>query len=390
MDFINNINNLQPELIELRREFHKSPELDFELPKTISKIKVFLDKENISYKEIGRSGLVAEIKGKNEGKTIGIRTDMDALSITDKKNCTYKSQSIGKMHACGHDAHMTIALGAAKVLNDLKEEFSGTVKIIFEPAEETSGGSKAMIDDGVLDNPKVDAMIGLHVNEEIPCGKIGIKRGVVYASSNPFKVIIRGKGSHGASPHRGIDAIVIASEAILMLQTLVSREISPTSPAVITVGKINGGMAQNAIADEVVLEGMIRTVNPDEREYITRRFKNVIEGIVNIKGGECEIEVNDGYPCVINDDDIYYEFEKSSKRILGEKNVKIIDNPTMGVESFSYFSRKVPSIFYWLGCRNEEKNIVNPAHSSLFDIDEECLSIGVKLQVAMAIDFLNK
>ncbi|MGG7162104.1 M20 metallopeptidase family protein [Clostridium ihumii] len=390
MDFINNINNLQPELIELRREFHKSPELDFELPKTISKIKVFLDKENISYKEIGRSGLVAEIKGKNEGKTIGIRTDMDALSITDKKNCTYKSQSIGKMHACGHDAHMTIALGAAKVLNDLKEEFSGTVKIIFEPAEETSGGSKAMIDDGVLDNPNVDAMIGLHVNEEIPCGKIGIKRGVVYASSNPFKVIIRGKGSHGASPHRGIDAIVIASEAILMLQTLVSREISPTSPAVITVGKINGGMAQNAIADEVVLEGMIRTVNPDEREYITRRFKNVIEGIVNIKGGECEIEVNDGYPCVINDDDIYYEFEKSSKRILGEKNVKIIDNPTMGVESFSYFSRKVPSIFYWLGCRNEEKNIVNPAHSSLFDIDEECLSIGVKLQVAMAIDFLNK
>ncbi|GAA0116256.1 M20 metallopeptidase family protein [Clostridium senegalense] len=389
MDFLNIVTEFENELISLRREFHKSPELDFDLPKTTAKIKSFLQKEKIDFKDIGKGGIVAIIKGHKDGKTIAIRADMDALSIIDKKNVVYKSQNENKMHACGHDAHMTIALGTAKALNNMKENLKGNIKIIFEPAEETSGGSRFMIEDGVLLNPKVDAIMGLHVNEEIPCGMIGVKNNTVYAASNPFKVKIVGKGAHGASPHRGIDAIVIASEVILMLQTLVSREMSPTSPAVITVGKINGGMAQNAIADEVIIEGMIRTVNMEDRDYITKRFKEVIEGIVSIKGGKCEITLIDGYPCVINDNGMYKLFSKSSREILGNDNVKEVLEPTLGVESFSYFSQKVPAMFYWLGCRNEKEGIIHPAHSSLFDIDERCLKIGVATNLNMIINYLN-
>ncbi|MGL4730425.1 MAG: M20 metallopeptidase family protein [Clostridium sp.] len=389
MDFLDMAKEIENELIELRRIFHKSPELDFNLPRTSEKIKTFLKKENIEFEDIGKGGIVATIKGCKNGKTIAVRADMDALSIVDKKNVEYKSQNENKMHACGHDAHMTIALGTAKLINSIKNNISGNVKFVFEPAEETTGGSRFMIEDGVLLNPKVDGIIGLHVNEEIECGMIGVKDSTVYASSNPFKVVIHGKGAHGASPHRGKDAIVMASEIVLMLQTLVSREISPTNPSVITIGKINGGMAQNAIADEVVLEGMIRTVNKDDREYITERFKEVIEGIVNIKGGKCDITIHDGYPCLVNDTNMYNLLKESALHVLGKDNVKDILAPTMGVESFAYFSQEIPAMFYWLGCRNDEKGIIHPAHSSLFDIDENCLKVGVAVNLKMIMNFLK-
>lgn len=392
MDFLKEAKKIENEIIELRRKLHRNPEIGFELKETNKIVEDFLKKENIPYYKVAKSGIVATIKGEKQSskeKTIAIRADMDALPLIEKKETVYKSNTEGCMHACGHDGHTAMVLGAGKVLNSLKNSFSGTVKLFFEPAEETTGGAQIMIKEGVLLNPKVDSVLGLHVDENLECGKIGIKRGTVYASSNPFIIKIFGSGAHGASPNKGIDSILIASEVVLALQSIVSREMSPTSPAVITVGKINGGRAQNAIADEVILEGMIRTVKIEDRKFITKRFREVVEGIVNCKRGKCEITIHEGYPCLLNDNNIYDFFYKSAEEIVGKDNIKIYEEPTMGVESFSYFSLEVPSMFYWLGCRNEEKDIIYPAHSSLFDIDEEALAIGVAIHSKMAVDFLN-
>lgn len=381
---------LNTQLVKLRREFHSEPELGFEEFKTSYKIKNFLEAEKIDYKEYAKTGICGIIHGNGQRKTIALRSDMDALPIQDQKNCGYSSKIQGKMHACGHDAHMAILMGTAKLLNSYKNKLNGNIKLIFEPAEETFGGSKVMIKEGILEDPYVDSIIGLHVDEKMQIGKIGIKKGVIFSASNPFTIKIIGKGGHGAHPDKAVDPVLIAANVIVVLQSIISREIPPTDPALITVGTINGGTAPNIIPGEVILSGIIRTVKTEHRKYIIERFKQVVNGIVLSMRGKCEIIIEEGYPCLYNNDFLVDKVIDIAKKIISDDKIEILDNPSLGVESFAYFSKERPAVFYLLGCGNKEKGIDNPAHSSLFDIDETCLSLGVALQCKIAVDLLSE
>lgn len=393
IDFIKEAKSLENELIELRRDFHRHPELGFEEYRTSSKIKEILKSQGIEYKEVAKTGICAiingEAEGAEQGKTIALRADMDALPLVDKKVCDYTSTVPGKMHACGHDAHTTILLGAAKILNNNKDKLKGKVKLIFEPAEETVGGARYMINEGVLENPKVDAVIGLHVSEDVECGKISIKTGVVNAASNPFTLKIKGKGGHGAHPEATIDPVVAASHFIVAIQTIVSREIPPVYPAVITVGSIQGGTAQNIIPEEVTLKGIMRTLTNKHRSYVKERFVDILEGICKSFRVSYDLEVEESYPCLYNDDNMVYRMESTAKDIIGKDNVLKQQFPSMGVESFAYFSNERPSVFYFLGTANTQRGINNPAHGSYFDIDENSLHIGAALQAAAAYNYLK-
>ncbi|MDU4883267.1 M20 family metallopeptidase [uncultured Clostridium sp.] len=385
-------NHIKDELIEIRRTLHQYPELGFEETNTSKFIKDFLTKEGITFKEFAGTGVCGIIEGTKEGenkKVIGLRADIDGLPMQDKKSCSYASKISGKMHACGHDGHTTILLGAAKLLNKNKDKFNGTIKLIFEPAEETTGGARVMIEEGVLTNPNVDVMCGLHVEETLDAGMIMVRRGTVNAASNPFNITIKGSGGHGAYPDTAIDPIVMASHVVTSLQSIVSREIKPVNPAVVTIGSIHGGTAQNIIPNEVKLGGIIRTMTNEDREFAKLRLKEIVNGVCTTFRGSAEIEIEESYPCLYNDDDMVKILEDSAKNIIGTENVKVQKNPKLGVESFAYFANKVPSVFYFLGIRNEEKGIIYPAHNSLFDIDEDALPIGVAIQCEVAMNYLT-
>lgn len=389
MNFLNRAEEIKDQLVDIRRDFHINPELDYDLPRTVEKVKHFLEKEGIEYIQTSKNGICGIIKGSGD-KTIGIRADMDALPMEDKKTCEYSSKSKGKMHACGHDVHTTVLLGAAKILNEIKDKLNGNIKLLFEPAEETTGGAIHMIQEGVLENPRVDAIIGLHVEPNIEVGKIGIKRDVVNAASNPFNIKIIGKGGHGAYPHSTIDPIAISANVITALQNIVSREIPPTDPAVITIGSIHGGTAQNIIPDEVEIRGIMRTMTREHREYVKSRLVEVVEGITTSMRGKCEINIEESYPCLYNDDKVVKILEDGAESVIGKENVVKLQKPTMGVESFAYFSLERPSAFYYLGTRNEKRGIVHPLHSNLFDVDENSIAIGVAIQCETAVRLLNK
>lgn len=388
MNFLKMAKDIQDELIAIRRDFHMYPEVDFDLERTIEKIKGFLDREGIEYFQTSKNGICGIIRGKGE-KTIAIRADMDALPMEEKRKSDYSSKIEGRMHACGHDVHTTILLGAAKVLNNIKEQLNGNVKLIFEPAEETTGGAAHMIEEGVLDNPKVDAVIGLHVEPNLEVGKIGIKRDVVNAASNPFNIKIKGKGGHGAYPHSTIDPITISANVITALQSIVSREIQPTNPAVITIGSIHGGTTQNIIPDEVEISGIIRTMTLEDREYVKKRLVEVTKGIAESMRGSCEVNIQESYPCLYNDDNMVDVLKNSAKNVIKNEDIVMLQKPTMGVESFAYFSLERPSVFYYLGTGNKEKDTTYPLHSSFFDVDEECISVGVAVDCETVINFLN-
>ena len=367
-------NDIKDELIEIRRTLHQYPELGFEETNTSKFIKDFLAKEGIEFKEFAGTGVCGIIKGTKEGennRVIGLRADIDGLPMQDKKSCSYASKVSGKMHACGHDGHTTILLGVAKLLNKNKDKFNGIVKLIFEPAEETTGGARVMIEEGVLTNPTVDVMCGLHVEETLDVGMIMVRRGTVNAASNPFNITIKGSGGHGAYPDTAVDPIVMASHVVTSLQGIVSREIKPVNPAVVTIGSIHGGTAQNIIPNEVKLGGIIRTMTNEDREFAKVRLKEIVNGVCTTFRGSAEIEIEESYPCLYNDDNMVKILEDSAKNIIGAENVKLQKNPKLGVESFAYFANEVPSVFYFLGIRNEEKGIIHPAHNSLFDIDED-------------------
>jgi amidohydrolase len=388
INFLAKAEEIKDFLISYRRDFHRHPELGYEEHRTSQIIKEFLDKEGIEYYETAGTGICALIKG-NGSRTVGIRADMDALPVQDAKSCGYASLVPGKMHACGHDAHTAILMGAAKVLNGMKESLNGNVALLFEPAEETTGGARVMIREGVLEKPHVEAVIGLHVDENIDSGMVGLKKGVVNAASNPFTIRIKGKGGHGARPEATVDPVVIASSVVMNLQTIVSRELTPTVPSVLTIGTINGGTAQNIIPEEVVLSGIIRTMTTEHREYVKKRLREIAEGVSASMRGTCQVEIEESYPCLYNDDGMLELLKESAAEQLGCENVVDLDKPSLGVESFAYFSMERPSVFYFLGCRNEEKGITQPAHSSRFDIDEDCMAAGVAVHCAAAYKYLN-
>ena len=395
MNFKNEAISIKNELINIRRTLHQHPELGMEEYETSKFIKNFLKNEGIEYKEVAKTGVCGIIRGTKEGnsndnKTIALRGDIDGLPIIDKKSCEYSSKVEGRMHACGHDGHTTILLGAAKILNNNKHLFSGNVKLLFEPAEETIGGARFMIEEGVLENPRVDCVCGLHVEENLECGTIMLKDGVVNAASNPFTIKIEGAGGHGAYPHTTVDPVVIASHIVLALQTIVSREINTANPAVITVGSIHGGTAQNIIPEEVVISGVIRTMNKEDRAFAKERLREIVEGICKSSRASADIDIEESYPNLYNDTNMVEIFKVGAEKVLGKENVLLQKYPKMGVESFAYFANERPAVFYFLGSGNKEKNIIYPAHSSLFDIDENCLPLGVAMQCQMAYEYLTR
>lgn len=385
------IDKMNDELINIRRDFHMNPELGNNEVRTMKKICEYLDTWGIEYKSgIAGTGVVAIIRGKKCGKTVGVRADIDALPITEDNSISYKSLNSGIMHACGHDAHTTIALGTAKILKSMESDLNGDVKFFFQPAEETTGGAERMIKEGCLKNPDVDYVIGLHVDPSINTGKVNIKYGKMMASSDEIKIIVRGKSSHGAHPHEGIDPILIASNLVVSLQSVVSRNISPLNSVVFTIGSIHGGTAGNVISDEVTMTGILRTLDPNTRLYMKNRIKAIVENVSVGLGGESELLIRESYGALINNDETVDTVRETLELVLGRENVLIDEFPTMGTEDFSYFSQSVKACFYNLGCSNKGKKEIYPLHSSKFNLDENCLKLGVELQTRNVLSLLSK
>lgn len=367
-------------LIETRRDLHKIPELDFQLPRTIAYVTHILDELGIKYRVgVGKSGIVADIEGQNKDKTIALRADMDALPILECSSKGYKSTIDGQMHACGHDVHTAILLGVGKALSENREVLPCNVRLIFQPAEETSGGALPMIEDGCLEG--VDAIYGLHVDPTIECGVVGIKYGAYCASSTDVKIEIEGKSCHGAYPSQGVDAIVTACSIITSLQSIISRNIDSRDSAVLSLGKINGGDKENIVAQRVVTSGTLRTLSNDVKVRAKERIKEMVENSAKAYGAVGKVSYADGYSALVNHDEYVDIVKANAKELLGEKGVYEKKLANMGVEDFAYYVEKVPGAFFNLGVGNISKGIVAPLHNDKFDIDEDSLELGVKLQV---------
>lgn len=369
-------------LVEVRRELHAIPEGGLAEHQTQKAICAHLDTLGIPY-ETHRTSIVALVKGAKPGKIVGLRADMDALPVNEPEDRVYASHNKGYMHACGHDAHMTVALGAARYFAEHASDLEGSIKLLFQPAEETSGGAADMIADGCLENPNVDYVIGLHVMPDVPVGKIEIKHGALNGSSDYLGVTVRGRGAHAAYPDTGIDAIMIAGKVIDALHSIVSRNVSPLQEAVLTLGTIQGGSRNNIIAEEVKMGGTIRTTNPKVRAMMAERVRAIAEKIPAAFGGSGEVEIRAGYSALINNDRVVDLIAAVAESVLGQGSLLWKEKPSLGVEDFSFFVQERPGAFYHLGCGNPGKGISSPLHSNDFDIDEDCLPTGVAMHVSI-------
>lgn len=387
IDILAEAKKIENEIIDLRRIIHMYPELGFEETKTSELVYNYLKDLGLDVKIMAKTGVVGFLKG-NGKRTIAIRADMDALPIQEENDIDYASRIPGKMHACGHDVHTAVLLGAAKILTGLKDNLRGNVKFIFQPAEETTGGAQPMIEDGVLDDPRVDAIIGLHVDPELDAGEIGLTYGKAYASSDMFDITVKGKSSHGAEPHKSVDSIVIAANIISALQTIVSRNVNPLSPVVITIGSIEGGYARNIIANKVRMSGIIRMMEEDKRDIIVEKVAKISKNIAESMEGTVEFKRMKGYPCLTNEKSMTDLVKVSASGILGANSVKNVP-PTMGVEDFAYFLKHVPGCFYKLGCGNKAKGIDRPIHNNMFNVDENCIAIGIAVHIATVLSYFN-
>lgn len=384
---------LQDDIVCWRRHLHQIPEVGLDLPKTSAYVAEKLKEMGIEIQTgVGVSGIVGIIKGGKPGKAIGIRADMDALPIKEEADVPFASTN-GNMHACGHDTHTAMLLGAAKILQENRDKIHGTIKLIFQPDEEGSNGAKAMVKDGVMENPKLDAVFGLHIGsifKEAGSGQILISYGKAMASFDKFSLKIKGHGCHGAMPHTGIDPVVMAGHVIVALQTIVSREMKPTHPAVVTLGKVHGGTAYNIIPGVVEIEGTFRAMDNDERQMIARRIEEIAQGITKAMRGSYEYNVTWGAPPVVNDAEFTKVFYETAKNVIGEENILEITEPTMGGEDMAYYLSEVPGTFFFLGGVNEKKGPVYPHHNSKFIIDEDVFWKGTALLAQGAIDWLEK
>ncbi len=378
---------LLPEIISVRREIHSNPELAFEEYKTAAMIASVLDKHGIKYeKGIAKTGVVALIKGNDPGKKIvALRADMDALPIKELNDVEYKSKKEGKMHACGHDVHTASLLGTAIILQEMKDSFSGTVKLIFQPSEEKyPGGAKVMIEEGVLENPKPNVIFGQHVYPDIEAGKIGMKSGNYMASTDEIFLTVRGKGGHGALPHKNIDPVLIASHIIIALQQIVSRNARPDIPTVISFGRVIAEGQTNVIPDEVKLDGIMRTFDEEWRAEIKERITKMAKGIAESMGGECDVFIDQGYPVLVNDEKVTGKTREYAIEYLGKENVLELELRTTA-EDFAYFTQKIPGCFYRLGVRNDEKGITSNLHTATFDVDEKSLETGMGMMAWLTV-----
>lgn len=376
-----------PEFIQIRRQLHRLAELSTLEHATGDYLKSLLTLWNIPFEApIADTGLTATIQGKKPGpgKVVALRADMDALPIFESERCPWHSKTPGVMHACGHDAHMTIALGAARYFKEQEDSFSGCLRIFFQPAEETTGGAQRMVEEGCMEHPPVDYVTGLHVAPYLPTGDIEVKYGKLYAASDEVTIVLNGKNSHGAYPESGVDAILLASFVITSLQSLVSRRVSPLNQCVLTLGTLHGGTAHNILAERVDITGALRTTDPATRamakEYITAQVTKLSEAY----GGSGVVTFTPGYDALINTDWLVDILRESAIPLLGREHVHWKASPGMGVEDFSAFLDKAPGVFYHLGCGNEKKGLTAPLHSREFAVDEDCLALGIHLQITLA------
>ncbi|MCF4114167.1 MULTISPECIES: M20 metallopeptidase family protein [Dethiosulfovibrio] len=390
MDTMVQARELSGWLTDLRREIHLRPGLDFDLEETALLVERELDEMGIPFRRHAGTGIAGRIEGNSKGPTVLLRADMDGLPVKELTGRPYSSEIPGVMHACGHDGHTACLLGAAKLLNSAKDSLEGDILLVFQPAEETSGGAKPMIDDGLLDSGKPLAALGLHVNPNLKVGTVGINPGKTMAASDMFDLVIRGEGCHGAEPHRGLDAVAIACQTVTALQQIVSRRTDPVESAVLTVGSIHGGNGRNVVASEVRLEGIIRTVDRDLREKLREETAKMAVEIPKAMGGEAEITFVQGYPPLINDRRVCSTVSLSARSILGDDSVIPMDNPSMGVDDFAYFAELCPSCYFMLGVGNGGKGISAPLHSPYFDLDESALPIGAAILAKSAATLLKE
>lgn len=370
----------QSGFVTIRRHLHAHPELSYVEFETSKYIQQKLSDYNIPFEVKAKTGVVGLIQGKNpESRIIALRADIDALPITEENDVTYKSQNEGVMHACGHDVHTTVLLGAAKILSELKDEWQGTVKLIFQPGEERNpGGASLMIKDGVLENPRPQGIFGLHVHPGLQLGKFSFRKGRVMASADEIFINIKSKGGHAAAPHLTADTILIASHLIVSLQQIISRNNNPTSPSVLSICSIQGGNTTNVIPSEVKLKGTFRAMNEEWRRKAHQLIKKQSEELVHAMGAEADVLIDVGYPFVDNDPALTEVGWQLANDYWGRENVEETEL-RMGAEDFGFYTHIVPGCFYRLGVRNEEKGIVNQVHTPKFDVDETAISNGVQM-----------
>jgi len=383
--------DLRPELQDIRRHLHMHPELSMQEKETSAFIQAKLAGYGIPFTTgMAVHGVVGLIEGRNPGKqVIALRADMDALPINEKKQVDYCSQNPGVMHACGHDVHMTCLLGAARILNDLKDHFEGSIKLIFQPSEEKfPGGASMMIKAGVLKNPAPQKMFGQHVLPSLEAGKVGMKPGKYMASTDEIYLTVKGKGGHGATPELNVDPVLIAAHILVALQQIVSRTAPPQLPAVLSFGRFIAEGRTNIIPNEVKLDGTLRTFDEAWRSEAHLRIERMATSIAGSMGGSCEVFIDKGYPFLVNDDQVTAEARHAAEEYLGAENVADLDL-RMTAEDFAYYSQQIPSCFYRLGTRNEERNIVHNLHTDRFDVDEKALETGAGLMAWMAVNALN-
>jgi amidohydrolase len=382
---------LTESIIALRRTLHQWPELGFEEKRTSALVAERLQALGLEVRTgIAQTGVLGILRGDAAGKTVLLRADMDGLPIEEASGAPYASQNQGVMHACGHDGHTAILLTVAKVLAPLRQHLEGTIKFAFQPAEELPpGGAKGMIEEGVLEDPTVDAVFGLHLWNSLPVGKVGVEAGPIMASVDRFDVVITGVGSHGAYPHTGVDPIVVGSHVVAALQTVVSREVPPLAPVVVTVGRFAGGTAFNVIPSQAELSGTVRTVDARIRQEIPARLERIVRGITSGMRADYSFNYTFGYPVTVNDANKAEFARQVVAAILGDGNV-VSPGMTMGAEDMAYFLEAVPGCYLRLGSGNPDKGLIHPHHSALFDFDEAALPIGVELLSRLVLAYLSR
>jgi len=380
------------EVLQLRRHIHANPELSFQEYETSKFVRETLEKFGYSgIESIANTGLTVTVEGKNpDKKVIALRADMDALPIVEANDVSYKSKKEGVMHACGHDVHTASMLGAAKILHEVKDDFEGTVKFIFQPGEEKlPGGASIMIKEGILENPNPSEIIGQHVMPLVPVGKVGFRKGMYMASADEIYVTVTGKGGHGAMPEMCVDPVLISSHIIVALQQIVSRVSSPKIPSVLTFGKVEAKGATNVIPNEVKIEGTFRTFDEDWRKEAHQKMKKMAEGMAESMGGSCNFDIHVGYPYLENHPELTEYSKNAAIEYMGEDNVVDLDL-WLAAEDFAYYTHERDACFYRLGIRNEEKGIVSGVHTPTFNIDENALKTGMGLMSWLAIKNLEK
>ncbi|MBW1690152.1 MAG: amidohydrolase [Deltaproteobacteria bacterium] len=379
--------DLENRLIQWRRDFHMYPELGFREFRTSKRILEELTRLNIQAAPgIGGTGVVGLIRGEKKGKTIALRADMDALPITEENEVPYRSRNSGVMHACGHDAHMSILLGAAAILARLRQSLRGTIKLIFQPGEEIpEGGASTLICQGVLKNPAVHAIVGLHLLPRFPSGMVAIKEGVITAATDQIEICITGKSGHAARPYEAVDSIVIASQVISSIQAIVTRETDALDPKVVSIGRIWGGEAHNVIAKEVTMSGTIRTFSKETRRRVQRLIKKRCESIARDMGAKAEVKITRGNPPQINHPGLFMVLKAALSDSLGKERLIEYQTPSLGGEDFAFYSEKVPGFFFLLGCGDDKPGINKALHSSCFDFDESILTTGAAAMACCAV-----